>query len=42
MYAVKLLLSQLGKTPFFKKKSPTSPFDEAVSLIWFLEIFSIK
>jgi phosphoenolpyruvate carboxylase len=33
---VKLLLSQLGKTPFFKKEKP-SPFDEAVSLIWFLE-----
>jgi phosphoenolpyruvate carboxylase len=29
-------LSQLGKTPFFKKEKPT-PFDEAVSLIWFLE-----
>ncbi|WP_292892194.1 phosphoenolpyruvate carboxylase [Nonlabens sp.] len=33
---VKLLLSQLGKTPFFKKEKPT-PFDEAVSLIWYLE-----
>lgn len=30
------LLAQLGKTPFFKKKKPT-PYDEAVSLIWFLE-----
>ncbi len=29
-------LQQLGKTPFFKKKKPT-PFDEAVSLIWYLE-----
>ncbi|MBS1921587.1 MAG: phosphoenolpyruvate carboxylase [Bacteroidetes bacterium] len=29
-------LQQLGKTPFFKKKMPT-PFDEAVSLIWYLE-----
>jgi len=29
-------LQQLGKTPFFKKEKPT-PFDEAVSLIWFLE-----
>ena len=30
------LLAQLGKTPFFKHKKP-SPFDEAVSLIWYLE-----
>jgi len=30
------LLAQLGKTPFFKHKKPT-PFDEAVSLIWYLE-----
>ncbi len=30
------LLSQLGKTPFFKKKKPT-PFDEAINLIWYLE-----
>tara|TARA_B110000444_G_scaffold53951_1_gene50001 strand:- start:3176 stop:5764 length:2589 start_codon:yes stop_codon:yes gene_type:complete len=30
------LLVQLGKTPFYKKEKP-SPFDEAVSLIWFLE-----
>lgn len=30
------LLAQLGKTPFFKHERPT-PFDEAVSLIWFLE-----
>ncbi|MBL7731777.1 MAG: phosphoenolpyruvate carboxylase [Chitinophagaceae bacterium] len=29
-------LMQLGKTPFFKKKKPT-PYDEAVSLIWYLE-----
>jgi phosphoenolpyruvate carboxylase len=29
-------LAQLGKTPFIKKEKPT-PFDEAVSLIWFLE-----
>jgi phosphoenolpyruvate carboxylase len=29
-------LQQLGKTPFFKKEKPT-PYDEAVSLIWFLE-----
>lgn len=30
------LLAQLGKTPFFKKQKPT-PYDEAVSLIWYLE-----
>lgn len=30
------LLAQLGKTPFFKHVKPT-PFDEAVSLIWYLE-----
>lgn len=29
-------LQQLGKTPFFKKRKPT-PYDEAVSLIWYLE-----
>lgn len=33
---VNTYLQQLGKTPFFKKEKP-SPFDEAVSLIWFLE-----
>jgi len=33
---IKQLLSQLGKTPFFKKEKP-SPYDEAVSLIWYLE-----
>ncbi len=33
---VKLLLTQLGKTKFYKKTKP-SPFDEAVSLIWYLE-----
>ena len=33
---IKLLLAQLGKTPFFKKEKPT-PYDEAVSLIWYLE-----
>lgn len=33
---IELLLAQLGKTPFFKKEKPT-PFDEAISLIWFLE-----
>lgn len=34
--AINLLLKQLGKTPFFKKEKPT-PFDEAVSLTWYLE-----
>ncbi len=29
-------LQQLGKTPFFKQQKPT-PYDEATSLIWFLE-----
>jgi phosphoenolpyruvate carboxylase len=29
-------LQQLGRTPFIKKQKPT-PFDEAVSLIWYLE-----
>ena len=29
-------LQQLGRTPFFKKQKPT-PFDEAISLIWYLE-----
>ncbi len=33
---VKLLLTQLGKTKFYKKTKPT-PFDEAISLIWYLE-----
>src|SRR5690606_37758451 len=33
---IKTLLVQLGKTPFIKKEKPT-PFDEAVSLIWYLE-----
>ena len=33
---IKTLLAQLGKTPFIKKEKPT-PFDEAVSLIWYLE-----
>ena len=30
------LMAQLGKTPFFKHQKPT-PYDEAVSLIWYLE-----
>ncbi len=33
---IEKLLAQLGKTPFIKKEKPT-PFDEAVSLIWYLE-----
>ncbi len=33
---INLLLQQLGKTPFLNKQKPT-PYDEAVSLIWFLE-----
>ncbi|TWI87967.1 phosphoenolpyruvate carboxylase type 1 [Chitinophaga japonensis] len=33
---VNMYLQQLGKTPFFKKEKPT-PYDEAVSLVWFLE-----
>lgn len=33
---IKLLLTQLGKTPFFKKEKPT-PYDEAKSLTWYLE-----
>jgi len=33
---INIYLQQLGKTAFFKKKKPT-PYDEAVSLIWYLE-----
>ncbi len=33
---INLLLRQLGKTPIINKEKPT-PFDEAVSLSWFLE-----
>jgi len=33
---IKELLAQLGKTPFIKQEKPT-PYDEAVSLIWYLE-----
>ena len=36
LIVIKELLAQLGKTPFIKKEKPT-PFDEAVSLIWYLE-----
>lgn len=34
--AINLLLQQLGKTGFINREKPT-PFDEAVSLIWYLE-----
>lgn len=33
---IKKLLAQLGITPFLKEEKPT-PYDEAVSLIWYLE-----
>ncbi len=33
---INIYLQQLGRTPFFKKQKPT-PFDEAMSLIWYLE-----
>ncbi len=33
---INIYLQQLGKTPFLKKQKPT-PYDEAVSLIWYLE-----
>ncbi len=33
---INVYLQQLGKTPFLNKKKPT-PFDEAISLIWYLE-----
>ena len=33
---INVYLQQLGKTPFLNKKKPT-PYDEAVSLIWYLE-----
>ena len=32
----KKLLEQLGRTRFYKSKKPT-PYDEATSLIWYLE-----
>jgi phosphoenolpyruvate carboxylase len=34
--AINAYLQQLGKTPFLKRQRPT-PYDEAVSLIWYLE-----
>jgi phosphoenolpyruvate carboxylase len=33
---VNMYLQQLGKTPFFNKEKPT-PYDEAMSLLWFME-----
>ncbi len=36
LVSIKKLLSQLGKTRFIKQNKPT-PYDEAVSLTWFLE-----
>ncbi|MGY5351909.1 phosphoenolpyruvate carboxylase [Wenyingzhuangia sp. IMCC45533] len=33
---IKKLLAQLGRTTFFADKKPT-PYDEAISLIWYLE-----
>lgn len=33
---VNTYLQQLGRTPFLKKQKPT-PYDEAVSLVWYLE-----
>lgn len=33
---INIYLQQLGKTPFFQKEKPT-PFNEAMSLIWYLE-----
>ncbi len=33
---IKQLLAQLGKTPFIQAVKP-NPFDEAVSLVWYLE-----
>ena len=34
--SIKMLLAQLGRTPFFKKEKP-SPLDEARSLMWYLD-----
>jgi phosphoenolpyruvate carboxylase len=33
---INVYLQQLGKTPLFKKQRPT-PYDEAISLVWYLE-----
>lgn len=36
LLVIKQLLAQLGKTPFIQNEKP-NPYDEAVSLIWYLE-----
>ena len=36
LFKIKQLLAQLGKTPFIQNEKP-NPYDEAVSLIWYLE-----
>lgn len=36
LHQIEQLLAQLGKTRFIKKEKPT-PYDEAVSLVWYLE-----
>lgn len=36
LHDIRILLEQLGQTPFFVKEKPT-PLDEAVSLGWYLE-----
>jgi phosphoenolpyruvate carboxylase len=33
---INMYLQQLGKTPFFQKTKPT-PYDEALSLLWYME-----
>lgn len=33
---INMYLQQLGKTPFLKQQKPT-PYDEAISLLWYLE-----
>ncbi len=36
IYEVNELLSQLGKTPIYKREKPT-PYEEAMGIIWYLE-----
>ncbi|MEZ5008412.1 MAG: phosphoenolpyruvate carboxylase [Chitinophagales bacterium] len=36
LHEIRMLLEQLGQTPFFKKEKPL-PYNEAVSLGWYLE-----
>ena len=36
LLVIKQLLAQLGKTPFIQHEKP-NPYDEAVSLVWYLE-----